>query len=470
MRTLRGRFILSHILPILLIVPLVGIGLVYALETQVLLTGLSEDLSDKANLIARSVYAQPDLWQNPDQAKAFVTSISVHLNGYVILLLPDGRLLATSDPGLQDQGGQPVELQDMTALQGGQQNVLIHYGLVRQEARVLVPVTNVDQQLVGIIGVTESLESLASRFGRLRTVVLGILGIELLVGAALAVLMARRLERPIHDVVTAVTDIAEGRRVEPIPLEGPQEIRRLSESVNMLAEQLRTLEETRRRLLANIVHELGRPLGAVRAAIHVLRRGAGDDPDVRAELLAGMEDELERMQPLLDDLAQIHGQVPTSVQLDRQPVALGEWLGSVVLPWRAAALEKGLGWQADLPSNLPSVELDRDRMARAIGNLLSNAVKYTPAGGTVLVSAGAQEDEAWIRVHDTGPGIALEEQERIFEPFYRSQKLRRFPQGLGLGLTIALDLVRAHGGRLELSSAPDQGSTFTIYLPLSADN
>jgi signal transduction histidine kinase len=110
--------------------------------------------------------------------------------------------------------------------------------------------------------------------------------------------------------------------------------------------------------------------------------------------------------------------------------------------------------------------LDPDRLAQVVGNLLSNAIKYTPQGGTVSLAAGAGADEVWIRISDTGPGISADEQARIFAPFYRSQLNRRFPQGMGLGLSIASSLVAAHGGRLELDSAPGQGSHFTVRLPL----
>ena len=102
-----------------------------------------------------------------------------------------------------------------------------------------------------------------------------------------------------------------------------------------------------------------------------------------------------------------------------------------------------------------------------MGNLLSNAVKFTPGGGTVSVGAGMERGIAWIQVHDTGPGIAPEEQACIFPPLCRSQAGRRFPQGMGLGLTIARDLVAAHVGRLDVESAPGTGSTFTIRLPLA---
>jgi signal transduction histidine kinase len=263
--------------------------------------------------------------------------------------------------------------------------------------------------------------------------------------------------------------------VGPVAEAGPRELRRLSAATNTLSERLRVLEETRRRSLANVVHELGRPLGAIRSAVHVLRGPTGDDPAVREELLGGVEAQIERMQPLLDDLAQLHGQVSGRVKLARQPVAISDWLPPVLLPWRAAALEKGLRWRADVPDGLPVLSADPDKLAQAIGNLLSNAIKYTPVDGSVAVSAGSQEQEVWICVADTGPGIAVEEQHRVFEPFYRSERDRRFPQGLGLGLTIAHELVLAHGGLLELDSLspsplgglPAQGSRFTVRLPLS---
>jgi signal transduction histidine kinase len=215
------------------------------------------------------------------------------------------------------------------------------------------------------------------------------------------------------------------------------------------------------------VHELGRPLGALRAAIHTLLRGADTDESVKVELLTGMEDEVKRMQPLLDDLAQLHGQVLGTLELARQPIVLGDWLPALLIPWRASALDKGLQWQATIPANLPEVNIDPDRIGQAIGNLVSNAIKYTPKGGSIDVSAGADKSEIWIRVSDSGPGIVPEEQQRVFEPFYRSRRPRRFPQGLGLGLTIAQDFVTAHGGRLELASLPGEGSRFTIRLPLN---
>jgi signal transduction histidine kinase len=182
-----------------------------------------------------------------------------------------------------------------------------------------------------------------------------------------------------------------------------------------------------------------------------------------------MEAEVQRMHPLLDNLAKLHDQVLGTLELNYQPVALNEWLARTAAPWREAAQAKGLQWQVTVPPSLPTLEIDPDRLAQALGNLLSNAVKYTPPNGAISLAAGVKAGEVWLQVADTGPGIAPEEKTRIFEPFYRSLSGSRFPQGMGLGLTIARDLVIAHQGRIEVESEPNQGSRFTIWLPLRSE-
>jgi signal transduction histidine kinase len=462
-RTLRGRLILSHILPLLLVLPMVGIALVYFLETQVLLADLSSDLTKEAALIAEAVKARPDIWRDQDQAQTYISSVSVHVQNRVLLLQPNGNLLAASED-LQ----QPVSPDKIESVMSGEPSVFVAYGFLDQQVEVFIPVTGADQELLGIVGVTETIEGVASHFAKMRWWILLILGVELIFALVIGIVLATRLARPISRSTNAVIDIADGKKINQLSVEGPVEIKQLAGSVNTLSERLRILEESRRRSLANIVHELGRPLGALLSAVHVLRKGAADDPAIRDELLEGMEKEINRMQPLLDDLAQLHGQVSGTVVLDLQPVKLSEWLPSVLLPWRASANEKGLEWNTNIPTNLPTLNLDTKRIAQAIGNILSNAIKYTPEHGTITISTSSQKEEVWIQVSDNGPGISPGEQEQIFEPFYRSQQEKRFPQGLGLGLTIARDLVQAHGGRLELNSTSNNGSTFTIVLPLNS--
>jgi signal transduction histidine kinase len=311
---------------------------------------------------------------------------------------------------------------------------------------------------------SQHLSDLTEQFNRLRTLIMGALVVQLVLGAVIGLLLALSLGRSLGGVTEAIYGVASGRRWETLPERDPEEIRLLLRAFNTLIEQLRLLEQSRRHLLANLVHELGRPIGALQSGIQALLGGADQDPELRHELLEGMDDQVQRLSPLLGSLTDLHDQVLGTLELNLQPVALSEWLPRTVTPWREVAHDKGLHWQMDIPESLPVVEVDADRLAQALGNLLSNAIKYTPEG-TITVKASALEDGVAIAVSDTGIGVAPSEQDRIFEPFYRSSRDRRFPQGMGLGLSIARDLVLAHGGRLEVESAPGEGSRFTILLP-----
>ena len=471
MRTLRARLILSHVLPLLLVVLLIGVSLDYVLETRILLTNLAGELTGEAVLVAGLATSNPQLWTDPEQAQEFLGQLAPNLAPQVMLLDLEGRLLASTDPADGEQLGQAMKTPGLEGALAGEVQVHTEYSLHMQAnvVDVLVPAWNREHQVVGAVRLTHQLRNVYQRFLTLRYLVTGVLAAGLLLGTMMAWLLALNLGRPLQQVTQAVHQLASGQRMAPLAERGPDEIRLLAHAVNRLVEQLRRLEETRQLLLANLVHELGRPLGAILSAVQALQGGAGRDEALGQEILGGIEQEIGRLRRLLDDLMRLHDRVLGSLEIEQREVEVGDWLVNLLAPWRKAAYAKGLGWQVNVPDDLPILEMDPDRMAQAMGNLLSNAVKFTPAGGTISVGVGAQDGEFWISVTDTGPGIAPEEQTRIFTPFYRGRTDRRFPQGMGLGLSIARDLVLAHGGQLEVTSATGVGSRFTITLSLKPE-
>jgi two-component system sensor histidine kinase BaeS len=466
MRTLRGRLILSHLLPLLVVIPLAGVALTYLLETQVLLAGLSTELERQAILIATVASDYPQIWFDQDQAQVFTARIGEQLTAQVALLDAGGMLLASTDPAEQSRLGQLLEVP-------GFREVLLSGAVIRVDygerpgtgaAEVLVPVT-IDRRIVGVIRLTDPLSSLYERFPRTRTFIVWVLASGLAVGVGIGWFFALSLERPLKQATRAISQMASGDVLVALPEQGPEEVRLLLRAFNTLQEQLQSLEKARRRLLANLVHELGRPLGALLSATQALAGGADEDPALRQELLKGIEAEVRRMQRLLDDLTHLYDQTLGPLELDRKPTVLHPWLVQVLGPWREMAQSKEIHWRADLPTDLPALVIDPDRLAQAVGNVLSNAIKYTLPGGEVETSAGIENNQVWIRVRDTGPGIPPEEQGLVFTPFYRGAAGRRFPQGMGLGLSIARDLIVAHSGHIEVESASGEGSTFTIWLP-----
>jgi two-component system sensor histidine kinase BaeS len=467
LNSLRNRLIISHILPLMIIIPFMGIVLIYVLETQYLLPKLSNDLIGFANLLTDITKDQERLWNDPAYAENVLEQIRPELATRVMFLTPDGRLLASSDPVDASRLNEPLNIPDLSQVQGGD---VVNHTTFSQRFKgevidILEPVVGSDNQLKGIIRLSYHFDTVSEDFLKLRYYILGILVFGIVLGTLLGYVLALNIASPVQKVTQAMVDLARGDRRESLPEQGPEEIRLLLRGVNFLVQRLHNLETARRQLLANLVHELGRPLGAMRMGLQALMRGAKEDPQLMDELIEGMDEEASRLQYLLDDLAHLHDQVLGALELDRKPVELSKWLPKVLTPWQEAARRKHLKWQVEVPEDLPTIKVDPIRIGQVIGNLISNAIKYTPMRGTVTVTAGVDEDDAWVRVNDTGPGISLEDQDKIFTPFYRGRQGKRIVQGMGLGLSITRDLVQAHGGRLEFESTPGLGSQFIVYIP-----
>jgi signal transduction histidine kinase len=473
-RTLRSRFILSQLLPFLLIVPLVGVALIYGLETQVILPNLGLELRQESALAGEIARENPAIWTDPTQAEMLAARLRLHSRARIMFINNSGQVLAATDREDAALLNQPLPAADRQSVQevlDGETRVKLTYSQQpgTEVATAYAPITGSDGTIAGVVRLTQQLGDVSDRFQRLRETVLLLLIAGMVLGGVLGLILALNLERPLRETSQAIDRLAGGRQLAPLPEQGPREIKTLLHAFNTLAQRLRAAEETRHQLLANLVHELGRPMGALYSAVQALLAGADQDEPLRRELLQGVSSELQGMRRLLDDLIGLHNQESGHLDLRRQPIDLGTWLPAVLSPWREAAQRKGLQWETALPpaNGLPAVAADPDRLAQAIGNLLSNAVKYTLSGGTITVAAGSDSEGDWVRVYDTGPGIATAEQERIFEPFHRSDAHLLYPEGMGLGLAITRDIVAAHGGRLTLESAPGQGSTFTIRLPLA---
>jgi len=327
-------------------------------------------------------------------------------------------------------------------------------------------VMNASRQVIGIVRLTYSIGSLYDVSNELRSQILAALGLGLLLSAIIGTWLAIGISRPVREVTDAIYGLATEQRGEPIQERGPEELRSQARAVNFLVEELHSLETSRRQLLANIVHELGRPLGALRSAIHALGKGAAEDPKLLADLTHGMDEESSRLQYLLDELSNLYDKTIGGLELDRKPVQASAWLRSVLIPWRTVASEKEIIWQEEIPDSLPSISIDAMRMAQVVENVVSNAIKYTHSGGSITVAAEVENGNFLIKVSDNGAGVRVDEREKIFQPFYRGDTGRRIKQGMGLGLTIARELVTAHGGSIDLAGAAGKGSEFIVSVPL----
>jgi two-component system sensor histidine kinase BaeS len=461
-RSLRNRLILSHIIPALIIIPLMGTMMVYVLETRLLLPMVYRNLAKETTLMAELTRTQSLFWINREAAQALVEGVSPFLSGQVSLLLNNGRVLASSQMAGSDTSAQFVEVPDLSQVQQGEV-IQLKRGAI---AEVFTPVYDLNGSQVGIIFMSTRLVTVSDEIYQLRYLLGAVLLVSVAAGIGLGSYLAITINRPIQQVSRSINALADGNWQAHVAEQGPDEMRLLAQEVNTLVDRLNSLEQGRQKLLANLVHELGRPLGAIRAAIQALEKGADKDPELAVDLLQGMDDETVRLQRLLDDLAGLHNLVLGRLDLRKTTIQLNHWLPGVLAPWEAAAYAKGLKWSAEMRSGLASVTIDPDRMAQALGNLLSNAVKFTSQGGNVSVTADIKNQELLFQIEDTGLGIHQDEQEKIFQPFYRGKQGHRIIQGMGLGLSIASEIITAHGGRIVVESTPGTGSRFTIKIPV----
>jgi two-component system sensor histidine kinase BaeS len=470
LRTLRRRFILSHILPLLIVIPLMGIATISLIEKRILIPSLLAELESNAEMLSQIAADDQEIWQDSTYARQLLSRITDPTIGRLMLLDNKGILLATSDSQGSEQLGKYVDHAGYSNASQGE--VALEMVSTREIGEdmvdALAPVTSPAGQLLGYIRISYTYTSFFKQLYLMRYLLTGILAAGLIIGALLGTALAFNVSHPIQQVTDAVYALAKGERSDGLQETGAEEIRRLSRAVNSLFDRLHSLEQSRKRLLANLIHEIGRPLGALRMGIEALTNGADRDPDFYTELLSGMDQETARLQRLLDDLSHLHEQALGSLELDRENLDLSKWLKETLSPWQQAAAQKHLNWNMIIPESLPLVQADPLRLYQVIGNLVSNAIKFTHEGGYILVEAGQEDNKIWLSVSDNGPGIPSDVQEAMFEPFVRGGQGKRFPQGMGLGLSIARELTEAHGGWLTLESQLGSGSKFTVWLPLQS--
>jgi signal transduction histidine kinase len=286
---------------------------------------------------------------------------------------------------------------------------------------------------------------------------------------ALAVLIgwlsARRITVPLARVAQATQQIARGSRGVMIGEKTRvRELDGIAASVNDLARSLDEQEGLRRRLTADMAHELRTPLAAVQSHLEAMIDGVWQ-PD--ASRLGGLHQEILRVNRLVSDLERLARFEDGPALIARKTVDLCALLQGIVRNHEPWFREKGVTLRFASEGETHPVSLDPDRLSQAVINLLSNALKYTPAGGTVEVKARVDPEGVEIRVLDTGIGIEPADLPRIFERLYRVDDSRsRSTGGAGIGLSITRAIVEAHGGVVRAVSQPGRGSEFIIRLPL----
>ena len=304
--------------------------------------------------------------------------------------------------------------------------------------------------------------ALGVRDALVRTVAVGaVLGVGVALGVAIPI--ARRITHPVGELTAAARRLSRGDRDARVGAAGGfAELAELGATFDRMAAALQREDELRRALVNDVAHELRTPVTILQASCEELADGLAEPTPER---LASLHQEVLRLGRVVEDLEVLAAAEAAELRLDHQPVDLAAVAGEVLELLQPRAAQARVTLRGEL--HAATVSGDPHRLHQIAANLVANAVKYTPPGGTVTVTVDPAGGSVRLVVADTGPGIEPDELPHLFDRFWRGRAATGTP-GSGVGLTVVAELVRAHGGRIEVTSTPGTGTTFTVRLPEAA--
>lgn len=292
-----------------------------------------------------------------------------------------------------------------------------------------------------------------------------------LVPAALVLtaIFAVLISRPVRQIDRAIRRLGDGEFTRAVDITGPRDLQQLGDRLDWLRERLLELEQNKTRFLQHMSHELKTPLTAIREGTELLREQiAGELNEQQLEIAGILHDNSLQLQKQIEDLLNFSIAHSRSSELVRKPVALAPVIREVLADHKIAMMSRNLEPHVSLQAvTLPG---DREKLRILVDNLVSNAIKYSPDGSRLSVSLQQAQGNAVLRVSDAGPGIPVEEHEKVFDAFYQGAPADKGAvRGTGLGLSIAREYAQAHGGTVSVVKSDRQGACLQVELPLEQE-
>lgn len=278
----------------------------------------------------------------------------------------------------------------------------------------------------------------------------------------LAVILARTLTRPLHELTEATQAMTRGNLEQRVPVRSKDELGRLAAAFNTMSADLAESNRLRQQMTADIAHDLRSPLAVIAGYTEGLRDGVLSP---KLTIFETMHREVGYLQQLVEDLRTLSLADANALPLHRVPIEPHTLLADTAAAFQHQAEQQQVQLSVANEAVLPLIDVDPERMSRVLGNLVSNALRYTPTGGQIKLAAEAKEEAVILSVIDSGSGIAPEQLPHIFDRFYRADEARQQDSGeSGLGLAIAKSIVEAHGGTITAASKIGEGTKFSVWL------
>lgn len=289
--------------------------------------------------------------------------------------------------------------------------------------------------------------------------------VSVLVALGLGFLVGSIITRPMQQLAFSAHKIADGDLSQRVRNPGHDEVGEVAVAFNSMAEQLEKKEKSRKQLLADVAHELRNPLSIVQGNLEAWLDGVIAPTPGQ---IASVYDETVLLNRLITDLRELSLAEAGQLKLHPEQTDLKELIEAEATGFQARSQEKGVSLNLDIGTNMPGINIDRDRIKQVLHNLLENALRYTPSGGSVSVKAEKGNNSSiHIAVSDTGSGIDAADLPYVFDHFYKTDKSRQRAYGnTGIGLALVRNYVELHAGKVWVESEPGKGSTFYFTLPV----
>ena len=323
-----------------------------------------------------------------------------------------------------------------------------------------------DDQLIGAVLLSTPVTELRMA---IQTVEKQLMTVFIVVAAAAsiaALIFAVTLTAPIKALNRTIRRMGKGDLSARVHVRASGELKALADSYNAMAEKIENFDQSRSQFVQNASHELKTPLATMKLLLENLIYQPDMPADLRAEFMQDMNHEIDRLSGIITDLLTLTQMDEKSAALRMDRVNLSALCEDTLHAHQVAADKAKLTLQGDIESEV-FLQGDESKLSQVVYNLIDNAVKYTPAGGLVAVTLTADSREAVLTVRDNGIGLPEQDIAPIFDRFYRVDKARsRATGGTGLGLSIVRQMVQLHDGEITVTSAANEGSVFTVTLPI----
>ncbi len=317
----------------------------------------------------------------------------------------------------------------------------------------------------GVLLFVSRIQGMVDSVGTVRNQLISVFAVIAVAALILALFLSQILTKPITDLSRTMRKMGKGDLSVRVPVRGSGELRELAENYNTMAAQLERLDKSRNQFVSNASHELKTPLTTMKIMLETVMYQPEMPEELRLEFMQDMNHEIDRLTDIVTDLLTLTRMDNRNEKLKRETVDMSAMTDETVRLLIPAAEKRRQTLKAFTQPGL-SMQGDPIKLNQILYNLTDNAIKYTPEGGSILVSLRGEGSNLVWQVRDDGIGIPPEDQEHIFERFYRVDKARsRETGGTGLGLSIVKQLVQMHGGTITVQSEPGHGAEFTVTLP-----